>query len=100
SATDNEFRRHHPVSRDRPLCFHEGPSEMKMSDIESAGRRRLLRMSLAAGGLATAGALLSVRAFAGGKATVSMQLGWIPGGNQVGEVVAKRLGYYEQEGID
>jgi len=73
---------------------------MKMSDIESAGRRRLLRISLAAGGMATAGALLSVRAFAAGKATVSMQLGWIPGGNQVGEVVAKRLGYYNQEGID
>ena len=29
-----------------------------------------------------------------------MQLGWLPGGNQIGEVVAKRLGYYEQEGID
>ena len=29
-----------------------------------------------------------------------MQLGWIPGVNQIGEVVAKRLGFYEQEGID
>jgi NitT/TauT family transport system substrate-binding protein len=71
-----------------------------MSVIENAGRRRLLRMTLAAGGMAATGALLSVRAFAGDRTTVNMQLGWIPGGNQVGEVTAKRLGYYEQEGID
>jgi NitT/TauT family transport system substrate-binding protein len=73
---------------------------MEMSTIEDAQRRRLLRMTLAAGGMAAAGALLSVRAFAGNKVTVNMQLGWIPGGNQVAEVVAKRLGFYEQEGID
>ena len=29
-----------------------------------------------------------------------MQLGWITGGNQLGEVVAKRLGYFEQEKIN
>ena len=28
-----------------------------------------------------------------------MQLGWLAGGNQLGEVVAKRLGYLEEEGI-
>lgn len=28
-----------------------------------------------------------------------MQLGWLAGGNQLGEVVAKRLGYFEEEGI-
>ena len=32
--------------------------------------------------------------------TVNMQLGWITGGNQIGEVVAKRLGYFEEEKID
>jgi NitT/TauT family transport system substrate-binding protein len=73
---------------------------MEMSTIENAERRRLLKLTLAAGGMAAAGALLSVRAFAGNKITVNMQLGWIPGGNQVAEVVAKRLGFYEQEGID
>jgi NitT/TauT family transport system substrate-binding protein len=31
--------------------------------------------------------------------TVNMQLGWISGGNQIGEVVAKRLGYFEEEKI-
>src|SRR5579864_9065888 len=73
--------------------------ETKMAMIENAGRRRMLR-TLTAGALATSGGLLSVRAIAGGLATVNMQLGWVPGGNQVGEVVAKRLGYYEKEGID
>jgi NitT/TauT family transport system substrate-binding protein len=71
-----------------------------MSLIENAGRRRVLRMTLAAGGMTAAGALISVRALASDRASINMQLGWIPGGNQVGEVVAKRLGYYEQEGID
>lgn len=28
-----------------------------------------------------------------------MQLGWLPGGNQLGEVVAKQLGFLEAEGI-
>src|ERR1700755_3358643 len=73
--------------------------ETKMAMIENAGRRRMLR-AFTAGALATSGGLLSVRAFAGGLATVNMQLGWVPGGNQVGEVVARRLGYYEKEGID
>jgi len=29
-----------------------------------------------------------------------MQLGWILGGNQIGEVCAKQLGYYDAEGIE
>ncbi|HSV58599.1 MAG TPA: ABC transporter substrate-binding protein [Variovorax sp.] len=62
-------------------------------------RRRILKTSLAASGLA-AGSFLSIDAFAQGKAKINMQLGWIPGVNQCGEVVAKRLGFYEQEGID
>jgi NitT/TauT family transport system substrate-binding protein len=35
-----------------------------------------------------------------GAQTVNMQLGWITGGNQIGEVAAKRLGYFEEEKID
>ncbi len=31
---------------------------------------------------------------------VEMQLGWIGGGNQLGEVVALQLGYYGEEGLD
>ena len=71
-----------------------------MSVVENPQRRRAVQTALVAGGLAATGTLLSVRALAADKAAVSMQLGWVPGGNQVGEVVAKRLGYYEQEGID
>jgi NitT/TauT family transport system substrate-binding protein len=41
-----------------------------------------------------------VQALAQGKAKVNMQLGWILGGNQIGEVVAKQLGYYDVEGLD
>ena len=63
-------------------------------------RRRFLGSTLAAGGLAVAGPILSVQAQAAGRAKLGMQLGWTVGGNQIGEVVAKRLGYYEQEGID
>lgn len=71
-----------------------------MPRLENPGRRRVLQTSLLACGLTASGALLSVRALATERAAVSMQLGWVPGGNQVAEVVAKRLGYYEQEGID
>ncbi|MEJ8814101.1 ABC transporter substrate-binding protein [Variovorax ureilyticus] len=62
-------------------------------------RRRLLKTSLAAGAFA-AGGFLSIDALAQGRTRINMQLGWIPSVNQVGEVVAKRLGFYEQEGID
>ncbi|WP_454766975.1 ABC transporter substrate-binding protein [Cupriavidus campinensis] len=71
-----------------------------MSGLEDPQRRRVLRTSLMAGGLAVSGALLSVRALGAERTAINMQLGWVPGGNQIGEVVAKRLGYFEQEGID
>lgn len=60
-------------------------------------RRDFLRC---AGAAAFSGPLLSIEAQAQGKTTVNMQLGWIAGGNQIGEVCAKALGYYEAEGID
>ena len=31
---------------------------------------------------------------------INLQLGWILGGNQVGEVCAKALGYYDAEGLE
>lgn len=70
-----------------------------MPQVPDSARRQLIKATALAGGLA-AGGLLSVDALAQGKARLQMQLGWIPSGNQIGEVVAKRLGYYEQEGID
>ena len=63
-------------------------------------RRRLIGAGAAASGLASAGAFLSMNALAQDKVKINMQLGWIAGGNQIAEVAAKRMGYYEQEGID
>ena len=63
-------------------------------------RRRVVTASLAAGGLAATGALVPFSALAQAKEKVNLQLGWITGGNQTGEVVAKRMGFYEAEGID
>lgn len=70
-----------------------------MSAPHGIRRRSLLEGSLAAAGLAGAG-VLSVGAQAQGKTKVNLQLGWITGGNQIGEVVAKQLGFYEQEGLE
>ena len=63
-------------------------------------RRRLIAGSLAGAGLAAGGSLLSISASAAGKNKINMQLGWLIGGNQLGEVAAKKLGYYEAEDID
>ena len=57
--------------------------------------RRGLLMS---GAAAAASAALGSHARAGHP--VDMQLGWITGGNQIGEVAAKRLGYFADEKID
>ena len=71
-----------------------------MTDIQDRDRRRMLSASLAAGGLIAGSSLLSIGARAAGKLKINMQLGWLIGGNQLGEVVARKLGYFEQEGID
>jgi NitT/TauT family transport system substrate-binding protein len=70
-----------------------------MRDSANLTRRRLIGATAAAG-IAGPGALLSMEAFGQGRAKVNMQLGWIAGGNQIGEVAAKQLGYYATEGID
>ena len=49
---------------------------------------------------AAATALISVDVYAQAKPVVNMQLGWLLSGNQIGEVCAKQLGYYEQEGLE
>ena len=61
-------------------------------------RRGLLAAS--AGGLLGGGSLLSLGARAAGRSKIDMQLGWLIGGNQLGEVVAKKQGYFDAEGID
>ncbi|MDE2457119.1 MAG: ABC transporter substrate-binding protein [Burkholderiales bacterium] len=69
-----------------------------MADALNGARRRVLAGSLL--GLAAGGGLLSLRANAAGRQKVDLQLGWLISGNQLGEVVAKKLGYFDQENID
>ena len=64
-------------------------------------RRGILKAAatLAVGAALPATLGLTAGAAAGAR-PVNMQLGWITGGNQIGEVVAKRLGYFAEEKID
>jgi NitT/TauT family transport system substrate-binding protein len=58
-------------------------------------RRDFLGQSL----LAACGACLSARGDVDGVPILDMQLGWLAGGNQLGEVVASRLGFFEEEDL-
>jgi len=49
---------------------------------------------------AAAGACIGIDVHAESRPVINLQLGWIPSGNQIGEVCAKQLGYYEAEGIE
>lgn len=68
----------------------------------SGGMRMTRRSALAMGGaaLAAGSGLVSVEAGAQSKAVVNLQLGWLLSGNQLGEVAAKHMGFYDAEGID
>jgi NitT/TauT family transport system substrate-binding protein len=63
-------------------------------------RRGALKLAGTAAAVAGTGSFLSVGANAQGKPTVNLQLGWLLSGNQIGEVCAKHMGFYEAEGID
>ena len=66
----------------------------------SIRRRSLLKTGAAATGFAAAG-LLPSGGFAQAKTqTVNLQLGWLAGNNQIGEVAAKHLGYFEEEKLN
>ena len=66
----------------------------------SPGRRRFLKYSAAMGGTAVVSSFVTVEALAADKAKVNMQLGWLASNGIMGEVVAKSMGYYEEEGIE
>ena len=59
-------------------------------------RRGFLKSS----GAVAASTFVSVDAHSQAKPVVNLQLGWLLSGNQIGEVCAKALGYYEQEGLE
>ncbi len=71
-----------------------------MNEHLDPARRRMLAASVAAGAAVAGGSFLSIEAQAAGKNKINMQLGWLIGGNQLGEIAAKKLGYYEAEDID
>src|SRR5215469_13421079 len=71
-----------------------------MATFASTRRKFLKGGAVAAAGLAFPTVIASRGLAATGVQKVNMQLGWIVGGNQLGEVVAKRLGYFEQEKIN
>ena len=73
---------------------------MRHAETNGSGwrRRDVLKTGL---GLASGGAVITLTDRASGAvAAVNMQLGWLGGGNQIGETAALRLGYFEQEGLD
>jgi NitT/TauT family transport system substrate-binding protein len=55
-------------------------------------------LSASAGG-ALGGCILAEGDSDAGLERLDLQLGWLAGGNQLGEVVAKRLGYFKEEGL-
>ena len=61
---------------------------------------RLSRRSLLAGGTAGLCFATLTDPAAAAPTLLNMQLGWLGGGNQLGEVCALRLGYFEKEGLD
>jgi len=75
---------------------------MKTTQKFDDRRRSLLKAAAGLGGLGLGGGMLTLDAAAqsGGKTTINLQLGWIAGNNQIGEVVARQLGYYAAEGLD
>lgn len=64
-------------------------------------RRHILKTGAGLAGALTMPALVSSRVLAqSGTKTINMQLGWLGGGNQLGEVAAKHMGYFEKEGLN
>jgi NitT/TauT family transport system substrate-binding protein len=63
-------------------------------------RRDALKLAGTTAAVAGGGNFLSIAANAQGKPTVNLQLGWLLSGNQIGEVCAKNMGFYDAEGIE
>lgn len=74
---------------------------MPQAISKGVNRRSFLGTMGAAAGLAGAGAFVTVsRGAAADRFKVSMQLGWLAGNGNLGEIAADRLGYFAEEGLD
>jgi NitT/TauT family transport system substrate-binding protein len=63
-------------------------------------RRDILKLGAATAAGFAGGSFVSLKAIAQGKTSINLQLGWLLSGNQIGEVCAKAMGYYDAEGLD
>jgi NitT/TauT family transport system substrate-binding protein len=63
-------------------------------------RRDVLKLGAAAAAGFSGGSFLSFGANAAAKPAINLQLGWLLSGNQIGEVCAKAMGFYDAEGIE
>jgi NitT/TauT family transport system substrate-binding protein len=63
-------------------------------------RRTILKTTGAAAVLSGLGVLVSVTARSAGLVKVDMQLGWLVSNGLLGEIVAKRKGFFAEEGIE
>jgi len=74
-----------------------------MSETISKGlsRRSLLKTMSAAAGLAGTGTFINISpGLAQDTFKVSMQLGWLAGNGNLGEIAADKLGYFAEEGLE
>lgn len=71
----------------------------KAITTRSLNRRTMLRRTALFSAAAAMPNLITVSARGAGEAVVNMQLGWLASNGIIGEVAAKNLGYYEEEGI-
>src|SRR2546428_926931 len=72
------------------------PAEHGLTRRHMLGRSASLLAGLAAGG----GVVSVARSARGATSEVTFQLGWIISNGQIGEIVARSLGYFEAEGIN
>jgi NitT/TauT family transport system substrate-binding protein len=68
--------------------------------MTSYRRRDVIKGALTAATAAGLAPILSFEARSATTSVLNMQLGWLLSGNQLGEVCAKALGYYDAEGIE
>src|SRR5208282_1641719 len=73
---------------------------MIRASSQRLSRRSVLTGAAAAAGLAATGLRPRVGHTQAKTTTVNLQLGWLAGDNQIGEVAAKHLGYFEEEKLD
>lgn len=87
------------IVRGHAKCTSDRKCHMYIND-DRLSRRSFLGGSVSlAGGLATGGLLSFSGPSMGAESTVTLQIGGILSSLQIGEVVAKQLGYYAEEGI-